>query len=129
MHCDHCGLEVPATGPDEFFEREADRGRETRLRQMAKQQGLLLLKAQQWAPDASGWVLYWPDNSGSAQRCWLASPDVGLTLDGVEEFLTYGVTRATIMEYLIRSYGPAFVKELIKHLPQRHPNAANLGPE
>jgi hypothetical protein len=129
MHCHRCGRAVLAAESGEFFEDDADKVRETRLRQMARRQGLVLLKAQRWAPGASGWVLYWPDSSGHGSGCLRVGPDAGLTLDGVEEVLTYGTTRAAIIEYLIRSYGPVFVEELIKHLPQRHPTAANLDPE
>ncbi len=48
----------------------------------------------------------------------LVGPDAGMTLDGVEEYLIYGTTRAEIMEYLSQEYGPAFVGDLIKHLPK-----------
>ncbi|MGH3824524.1 MAG: hypothetical protein ACRDRA_17075 [Pseudonocardiaceae bacterium] len=139
VRCPACAVstEQPATGV--LFAAAApelwadDKIREIRLRQMAERQGLVLMKAQHWAPHASGWGLYWPatvaDTSGHWPSRLLVSPDVGLTLDGVEEFLTYGTTRAAIMEYLIRSYGPVFVEELIKHLPQRRANASNLGQE
>lgn len=101
--------------------------RESRLRQMARSQGLVLMKVQYRAQHAGGWGLYWSGNSGHWPSRLLVTPDVGLTLDGVEEFLTYGTTRAAIMEYLIRSYGPVFVEDLAKHLPQRRAKASNLG--
>jgi hypothetical protein len=56
----------------------------------------------------------------------LVSPDAGITIDGVEEYLTRGITRAAVMEYLIRSYGPIFVEELIKHLPQFRSETPNF---
>jgi hypothetical protein len=48
----------------------------------------------------------------------LVSPDAGMTIDGAEEYVTHEIARTAVMEYLIRSYGPIFVEELIKHLPQ-----------
>lgn len=120
-----------ATIPPELW--AADTIREIRLCQMAERQGLVLMKAQRGAPHTSGWGLYWPAtvvaNGGHWPCRLLVSPRIGLTLDGVEEFLTYGTTRAAIMEYLIRSYGPVFVEELIKHLPHRRVNASSLGHE
>ncbi len=97
-----------------------DESRENRLRRMAMRQGLMLMRSPQREPDTDD--LYWlatiADGSGDQLRCLLVSPAAGMTIDGVEEYLTYGTTRTAIMEYLIRSYGPAFVEELIKHLPQ-----------
>jgi hypothetical protein len=52
-----------------------------------------------------------------------------MTIDGVEEYLTHGITRSAVMEYLIRSYGPTFVEELIKHLPQFRSERPNFGQE
>ena len=127
MRCACCGQEVPA----ELWTE--DQIREIRLHRMAKQQGLVLVRSERCASHASGWCLYWPatvpDSNGQWPERLLVSPEIGLTLDGVEEFLTYGTTRAAIMEYLIRSYGPVFVKELIKHLPQLRAGTSQLDQE
>lgn len=99
-----------------------DEIRESRLRRMAKRQGLMLTKSAQHEPHTAD--LYWlatiADGSGHRRSRLLVSPAAGMTIDGVEEYLTYGTTRTVIMEYLIRSYGPAFVEELVKHLPRPH---------
>lgn len=120
-----------AAGPEELWAE--DKIRESRLRRMAQRQGLVLMKSQHCDPRPDGWCLYWPATVVASSGHWrgrlLVSPDMGLTLDGVEEFLTYGTTRAAIMEYLIRSYGPVFVEELIKHLPARRVNASSLSHE
>ena len=55
-----------------------------------------------------------------------AGPDAGMTLDAVEEYLTYRTTHAEIMEYLNQAYGSAFVEDLIKHLPQLRAETLNL---
>lgn len=65
-------------------------------------------------------------DSSSRGRHLPVAPDAGMTLDGVEEYLIYRTTRAEIMEYLNQSYGPAFVEDLIKHLPQLRAEALNL---
>jgi hypothetical protein len=49
-----------------------------------------------------------------------------MTLDGVEEYLTYRATRPEIIEYLTQVYGSAFVEDLIKILPQLHAETLNL---
>lgn len=59
----------------------------------------------------------------------MSSPKARLTLDGVEEYLTYDITRAEIMDYLLSAYGPVFLDDLIKHLPQVHAEAFDFSPE
>jgi hypothetical protein len=39
-----------------------------------------------------------------------------ITLDQSENYPIYDTIRAEIMEYLSQTYGPVFVKDLIKHL-------------
>ena len=127
MCCARGGREIPAEPWADGTIREA------RLRQMARRQGLVLVRSPRCDRHTGGWVLFWPATVTSGNNQWPSrlrvSPDVGLTLDQVEEFLIYGTTRAAIMDYLIRSYGPVFVESLIKHLPQCRSNPSYLGLE
>ncbi len=108
-----------------------DEIRENRLRRVAKRQGLMLMKSPHHEPHTDD--VYWLDTiaDGSCDRLsrFLVSPAASMTIDGVEEYLTYGTTRTAIMEYLIRSYGPAFVEELIKHLPRLRAKTSNTTQE
>ncbi len=99
-----------------------DQVREDQLRRMAERQGLWLMASRSAEHTTTGCRLYWltviADPVGHQCHRILVSPVAGMTLDGVEEYLRYGSTRAEIMQYLIRSYGPLFVEELIKRLPR-----------
>jgi hypothetical protein len=136
MRCTRCGAKAPPEDTDEPVEqapdvrfvaawlgqRVEDKVRENRLRRSAKRQGLTLMKSRSRESRAGGSGRYWlspvDKDSGSWGSRLLDGPDTGMTLDGVEEYLIYGTTRAEIMEYLSQAYGPAFVGDLIKHLPK-----------
>jgi hypothetical protein len=111
-------------------QRVEDKVRENRLRRSAKQQGLTLVKFRSRESRAGGSGRYWlspvDKDSGSWGSRLPACPDAGMTLDGVEEYLIYGTTRAEIMEYLSQAYGPVFVGDLLKHLPELRVEALNL---
>ena len=67
------------------------------------------------------------DNDNGSWSCRPpVGPDAGMTLDGVEDYLSYRTTRAEIMEYLSQVYGSTFVEDLITHLPPLHTEALNL---
>lgn len=110
-------------------QRAIDETREDRLRRIARRQGLQLITNGRSDHVTASYGLYW--SHSAAAHHWpgahhlLVSPDAGMTLDGIEEYLTYGVTRAEIMEYLVRSYGLSFVDELIKRLPQLRAHLVN----
>lgn len=38
--------------------------------------------------------------------------------DTGKKYLSYGIARAEIIEYLNQTYGPVFVEDLVKHLAQ-----------
>lgn len=115
-------LDACCTGCASGSRRRADdQVREDRLRRTAERQGLWLMASRGGERTSGGCRLYWlsviADPSGHQCHRMLVSPVAGMTLDGVEEYLRYGSTRAEIMQYLIRSYGPLFVEDLVKRLP------------
>jgi hypothetical protein len=104
--------------------------RENRLRLVTPRQGLTRMKSQSRESLADDSGRYRPatvDKDSGSLGCRLqVGPDAGMTLDGVEEYLSYRTTRAEIMEYLNQAYGSAFVEDLIKHLPQLRAETLNL---
>ncbi|MGH3768325.1 MAG: hypothetical protein ACRDS0_08165 [Pseudonocardiaceae bacterium] len=113
--------------------RADDKIRENRLRRLAQRQGLILVKCPRREPHSCSSDLYGLAMIGGATGHWsnrlVVSPDAGMTIDGVEEYLTYGMTRTAIMEYLIKSYGPVFVEDLVKHLPPLCTKTSNIAQE
>lgn len=100
----------------------AGKVRENRLRVLARRQGLQLSKYRHrddhaCDPGRYGLASAPQDGSWHGMDVLVSSTD-GMTLDEVEKYLVYGMTRAEIMEYLSQTYGPVFVGDLIKHLPQ-----------
>jgi hypothetical protein len=113
-----------------WFMRCDDEIRESRLRRMAERQGLILMASRRREAPTGGYELYWLATIAEGGSNWrgrlLVSPDAGMTIDGVEEYLTCGITRTAVIAYLTRSYGPIFVEELIKHLPQLSAETPNV---
>jgi hypothetical protein len=144
MCCIHCGAKALPEDTDEPVEqatevrfaaawlgqRVEDKIRENRLRRSAKRQGFTLMKSQSRESRADGSGHYWLAPADYDSCSWgshpLVGPDAGMTLDAVEEYLIYGTTRAAIMEYLSQAYGPAFVGDLITHLPKLRMEALHL---
>jgi hypothetical protein len=58
--------------------------------------------------ESQGWVASWDEQEVPRP----AHRDTG------ERYLSYGITRAEIIEYLNQTYGPVFVENLVKHLAQ-----------
>ncbi len=67
-----------------------DKVRENRLRRMADRQGLKLTRSRRRDPRALDYGLYW---LADARTSALESPEAGLTLDEVEQYLTSDVPR------------------------------------
>ena len=120
----------PSPAPPRLGPWTKTKVRENRLRRVAPRQGLTLIKSQSresLADDSSHYRPATVDKDSGLLGCRLpVGRDAGMTLDGVEEYLTYRTTRAEIMEYLNQAYGPAFVEDLIKHLPQLRAEKLNV---
>jgi hypothetical protein len=99
-----------------------DNVQENRPRRLASQQGLQLGKSRYRnarAGDSGRYGLATAEQDGASRGNHLqVNPADGITLDEGEMYLVDGTIRAEIMEYLSQTYGPVFVEDLIKHLPQ-----------
>lgn len=60
------------------------------------------------ADESQGWVTAQLDHQGISCLALCGAP---------ERHVGSGITRSEIMDYLSQTYGPAFVKELLKHVP------------
>jgi hypothetical protein len=92
--------------------------RESRLRQLARRQGLRLTKSRGCGAGALGSLCYGLAAAGSGKPASFAE---GMALDEVEKYLVYGMANAEIIEYLSQTYGSVFVGDLLKHLPNKAP--------
>jgi hypothetical protein len=90
--------------------------RESRLRQLARRQGLRLTKCRRCDAAALDSLCY---GLAAARSGKPASFAEGMTLDEVEKYLVYGMANAEIIEYLSQTYGSVFVGDLLKHLPSK----------
>ena len=99
-----------------------DNVQENRPRRLSNQQGLQLGQSRYRnarAGDSGPYGLATAEQDGASRGNHLpANPADGITLDEGEMYLVDGTIRAEIMEYLSQTYGPMFVEDLIKHLPQ-----------
>jgi len=99
-----------------------DNVRENRPHRLANQRGLQLGNSPHGevrAGASGGYVLDTAEQDGASRGNNLpVNPADGITLDEGEQYLVDGTLRAEIMEYLSQTYGPVFVEDLIKHLPQ-----------
>jgi hypothetical protein len=93
---------------------------EDRLHHLATPRGLQLRRSPQRSAGGRGSDAYElataKDNASSRASYPLVSTADGMTVDEVEKRLIEGATRAEVMEYLGDTYGPVFVRDLIKHL-------------
>lgn len=92
--------------------------RDHRRHHLTKQRGLQPGKSRHRdAHDSSRYGLA-PAKQDSASRSGNlpVNPAEAITLNEDKKYL--GAIRAEIMEYLRQTYGPMFVEDLIKHLPQ-----------
>lgn len=107
----------------------AGKVRENRLRVLARRQGLELSRYRHDAR-ASHSARYGlataPQDGGLDGSDLLISSAEGMTLEEVERYLAHGMTRDEIVEYLNQTYGPVFVGDLIKHLPQTRVTLSNI---
>jgi hypothetical protein len=99
-----------------------DNAREYRLHRLADQQGLQLGRSghrDACASDSGRYELATAEQDGASRGSNLPVKRAeAITLDEGESYPVYGTIRAEIMEYLSQTYGPVFVEDLIKHLPQ-----------